>query len=65
MLQIAYRLEMGPEINMGINSYYGLDGPQMLKPDMTYNMDEISDRELKHKFGPERGLDWFKEHGVI
>lgn len=65
MLQIAYRLGMGPEINMGINSYYGLDGPQMLKPDMTYNMDEISDRELKHKFGPERGLDWFKEHGVI
>lgn len=65
MLQLAYRLGMGPEINMGINGYYGLDGPQMLDPKKTYTMDEISDHELKHKFGPERGLDWFKENGVI
>lgn len=65
MLQLAYRLGLGPEINMAINSYYGLDGEQMLDPAKSYNMDEISDHELKHKFGPERGLDWFKEHGLI
>lgn len=65
MLQLAYRLDLGPEINMAINSYYGLDGEQMLRPDKSYTMDEISDHELKHKFGSERGLEWFKEHGVI
>ena len=65
MLQIAYRLGLGAEINMAVNSYYGLDGEQMLDPNMTYTMDEISDHELKHKFGPERGLEWFKEKGVI
>lgn len=65
MLQLAYRLGLGPEINMAINSYYGLDGEQMLDPKKTYTMEDISDHELKHKFGPERGLEWFKEHGVI
>ena len=65
MLQIAYRLGLGPEINMALNSYYGLDGEQMLDPDATYTIEQISDRELKHKFGPERGLEWFKEKGVI
>lgn len=65
MLQLAYRLGLGPEINMGLNSYYGLDGPQMLDPDKTYTMEDISDHELKHKFGEQRGLEWFKEHGVI
>ena len=65
MLQLAYRLGLGPEINMAVNSYYGLDGEQMLHPDKTYDIEAISDHELKHKFGPERGLEWFKEHGVI
>lgn len=65
MLQLAYRLGLGPEINMAVNSYYKLDGEQMLKPDQTYTIEDISDHELKHKFGPERGLEWFKEHGVI
>ena len=65
MLQLAYRLGLGPEINMAVNSLYGLDGEQMLHPDKTYDIEDISDHELKHKFGPERGLEWFKEHGVI
>jgi anaerobic selenocysteine-containing dehydrogenase len=65
MLELAYGLGLGPEINMAVNSYYGLDGPQMLDRAKTYTIEEISDLELKHKFGPERGLEWFKEHGVI
>src|ERR1039457_1021821 len=65
MLELAYGLGLGPEINMAVNSYYGLDGPQMLDREKTYTIEEISDLELKHKFGPERGLEWFKEHGVI
>ncbi len=65
MLQLAYRLGLGAEINMALNSYYGLDGPEMLDPSKVYTMEEIADRDLKHNFGPERGLAWFKEHGVI
>ncbi|MBI4967231.1 MAG: molybdopterin-dependent oxidoreductase [Rhodospirillales bacterium] len=65
MLDIAYKLDLGPEINMAMNSYYNLDGPQMLDPKKTYTLPEVFDHELKHKFGPERGLEWFKEHGII
>lgn len=65
MLQLGYRLGLGRELNMALNSYFGLDGEQMLHPEKTYTIEDISDHELKHKFGPERGLDWFKENGVI
>lgn len=65
LLQLAYRLGRGPEINMALNSYFRLDGEQMLDPKQQYNMDEISDHELKHKFGKQHGLEWFKEHGVM
>jgi molybdopterin-containing oxidoreductase family molybdopterin binding subunit len=65
MLELGYGLGLGPELNMAINSYYGLDGPQMLDPAGTYTLEQICDHELKHKFGPARGLDWFKEHGII
>jgi anaerobic selenocysteine-containing dehydrogenase len=65
LLDIAYRLGLGPEINMAVNAYYRLDGPQMLDPARTYSLEEIADRELQHKFGPDHGLEWFKEHGVI
>ena len=65
LLELGGRLGIRPELNMAINVYYGLDGPFMLDPNGSYTMEEITDRELKHKFGPERGLEWFKEHGVI
>jgi molybdopterin-containing oxidoreductase family molybdopterin binding subunit len=65
LLGLAYRMGLGPELNMALNVFYKLDGPQMLDPRQTYTFEEIADRELQHKFGPERGLAWFKEHGVI
>ncbi|MCO5100257.1 MAG: molybdopterin-dependent oxidoreductase [Burkholderiaceae bacterium] len=65
MLDLAYRLDLGPEINMAVNSYYGLDGKHMLDPTGRYDIEQISDRELRHKFGEERGLEWFKENGVL
>jgi molybdopterin-containing oxidoreductase family molybdopterin binding subunit len=37
----------------------------MLDPKGKYDVEQITDHELKHKFGEERGLAWFKEHGVI
>jgi molybdopterin-containing oxidoreductase family molybdopterin binding subunit len=65
LLGLAYRLGLGPEMNMAMNVFYGLDGPQMLDPTARYSYEEIADRELQHKFGPEHDLAWFKEHGVI
>jgi molybdopterin-containing oxidoreductase family molybdopterin binding subunit len=65
LLKIAYELGIGAEMNLAVNSFYGLDGEQMLDPAETYNIEQISDHELKHKFGNDRGLEWFKENGVI
>ncbi len=65
MLELAYRLDLGPEINMAINSHYHLDGPHMLKPEEKYTLEDVVDHELRHKFGEEKGLEWFKENGVI
>ena len=65
LLGVAYRMGLGPEMNMALNVFYGLDGPQMLDPKRTYTFEEVADRELQHKFGPEHDLAWFKEHGVI
>lgn len=65
VLELAYRIGMGPNVNMVINSSYQLKGDNWLEPDRTYTNEVISDRILKNFFGPERGLEWFKEHGVI
>jgi molybdopterin-containing oxidoreductase family molybdopterin binding subunit len=65
LLGLAYRLGLGPDLNMALNVFYGLDGPQMLDPKAQYCFEEIADRELQHKFGPAHGLAWFMEHGVI
>ncbi|MFQ5848015.1 MAG: molybdopterin-dependent oxidoreductase [Candidatus Methylomirabilales bacterium] len=65
LLDLAGRLGLRPEMNMALNVFYGLDGAYLLDPKRAYTFEEIADRELQHKFGPERGLSWFKEHGVI
>ncbi len=65
ILELAYRIGLGPEINMAANAHYGLAGPNMLDPEKTYRYEEIADHDLKDKFGPDHGLQWFKEHGVM
>jgi molybdopterin-containing oxidoreductase family molybdopterin binding subunit len=65
LLKLGYRLGLGAELNMALNAYFRLDGEQMLDPAKTYTLEEVADRELKHKFGEQHGLEWFKEHGVM
>lgn len=65
MLELAYRIGIGPQTNMVINSQFKLSGQNWLEPDKTYNNEEISDRILKNYFGTEKGLEWFKVHGVL
>ncbi|MBI2203042.1 MAG: molybdopterin-dependent oxidoreductase [Candidatus Rokubacteria bacterium] len=65
LFEIAYRLGIGDGLNAAMNAHLKLQGEQRLDFDRTYTHADVCDRELKSLFGPERGLDWFKEHGVL
>ena len=39
--------------------------PYRLAGDTSYTYEQICDAELKNNFGAERGLDWFKQNGLI
>jgi len=65
LLEIAKRAGFAPDMNAALNGFLGLQPPYHLSPRQTYTWQEICDRELKNNFGEARGLDWFKEHGVL
>jgi molybdopterin-containing oxidoreductase family molybdopterin binding subunit len=65
LLELADRVGIREELNAATNALLRLDGPHRLALERRYTHEEICDRELQTHFGPERGLDWFKEHGVI
>jgi molybdopterin-containing oxidoreductase family molybdopterin binding subunit len=65
LIEIADRVGILPDINAAFNASLGLEPPFRLKPDQRYTYEEVCDHDLKDKFGPEKGYDWFKEHGVI
>ncbi|MBI2822149.1 MAG: molybdopterin-dependent oxidoreductase [Acidobacteria bacterium] len=65
LLEIADRLGIREEVNACYNTYFKLQSDWRLALNTRYTYQEICDRELKCNFGPERGLDWFREHGVI
>lgn len=65
MLELGHRLGITTGMNMVINIYFRISEPYALKPGQRYTWEEISDRLLRHNFGDQRGLDWFKEHGII
>lgn len=67
LLELVYRIggDMPEKYHASINKYYDLQGPGKLQPEGRYTWKEICDRVLKCEFGPEHGLEWFKEHGVI
>lgn len=65
LLDLADRIGMRADLNAAYNASMNLQPPYRLAPDRAYSFDEICDMELKTNFGPERGLDWFKKHGLI
>ncbi len=65
LLEFAHRGGFGPDYNAALNAMFKLEAPYRLEPDIKYNYEEICDLELKNVFGAEKGLDWFKENGVI
>lgn len=65
LLEIEKRLGLTEVANLMTNAVYGLGFEYALEPDVEYTWEEISDRIYKSYFGAERGLAWFKEHGVL
>jgi len=64
-LELAERLGMLGDMYRQMNVKYNFKEPYTLDPAKKYTWEEIVDRRLKGNFGPERGLDWFKENGLI
>jgi molybdopterin-containing oxidoreductase family molybdopterin binding subunit len=65
LLEIAERLDMLGDMYRMINRQFDMKAPYTLDPTKKYTWEEIVDYGLKGYFGPEHGLDWFKENGLI
>lgn len=65
LLELAERLGILGDFYRRINIAFNFKDPYKLDPEQKYTWEEIVDRRLKGYFGPERGLDWFKENGLI
>ncbi len=65
LLELADRIGMRADLNAAMNASLNLQPPYRLEGGTAYSYPEICDRELRNNFGEARGLDWFKENGVI
>ncbi len=63
MWEIADRLGFLPDVYRLMNVELGLKEPYTLNPSKKYNWEEIYDRQAKSWFGPDKGLDWFRQNG--
>ncbi|MBI2370299.1 MAG: molybdopterin-dependent oxidoreductase [Deltaproteobacteria bacterium] len=63
--ELADRVGMREDFNAACNALLRPAPPFGLERDRRYTWEEICDIELKSNFGADRGLAWFKEHGVI
>ncbi len=65
LLELAGRVGIRADLNAAYNASMNLAPEYRLQGDRRYSWEEICDAELKSNFGTERGLEWFKQHGVI
>ncbi|MBI1736483.1 MAG: molybdopterin-dependent oxidoreductase [Candidatus Rokubacteria bacterium] len=65
LIELVDRLGIRAAFNAAANTHLELDGEHRLEFGSRYSYADICDRELKSHFGAARGLEWFKEHGVI
>ncbi|MFC2071157.1 molybdopterin-dependent oxidoreductase [Chloroflexota bacterium] len=64
-LELAERLDILPGMYAAINRSFHFQEPYTLDPQKKYTWEEIVDHGFKGNFGPEHGLEWFKENGLI
>lgn len=64
LMDLANRLGIHPAINGMFNGMLRLmKTPYELQPPKQYTWEEIVDRVLKARFGSDKGIDYFQEHG--
>jgi len=63
--ELGDRIGITDVMNLMHNVYFGIEGEHALEPGKQYTWEQVSDRIYKSYFGSERGLDWFREHGVV
>jgi len=65
LFELAERLGRYTEFIGEINKRLDFDDEYKLDPKDKFPPEEIFDRALKNRFGPEYGWDWFKGHGFM
>jgi anaerobic selenocysteine-containing dehydrogenase len=65
LLEIGERVGFSDRMNASANLLYSLKPPHALNPEGEYSWQQIADSIYKSWFGPEHGLEWFKENGVL
>jgi molybdopterin-containing oxidoreductase family molybdopterin binding subunit len=65
LLDLADRAGFREDLNAALNASLDLQPPYRLRPSERVPYAEVCDRDLKDKFGDDKGLDWFREHGVL
>jgi anaerobic selenocysteine-containing dehydrogenase len=63
--ELLDRLGKRKDLNEYWNEFIGLNGEDRFKPDEKITWEQVGDKALKHYFGPDHGVGWFKEHGAI
>lgn len=65
MWELLDRLGYRKQLNKAINDFVEFDEEHGLGPDETFTEEQLADRVLKYLFGPEQGLEYFKQHGFV
>ena len=65
LMEMAERVGFLPDMNTALNALLDIRPPYNLERGQKYPYVEICDADLKDKFGPEKGLEWFKKNGVL
>ena len=65
LMDLGNRLGINPPMNGMLNGMQQLAGtPYELEPPAQYTWEEVVERILKARFGDDKGIDYFKEHGA-
>jgi anaerobic selenocysteine-containing dehydrogenase len=65
LLEIGERVGLSEGMNARVNILYGLEPPHALNSEGEYSWREMADSIYKSWFGPEHGLQWFEQNGVL
>lgn len=65
LLELAKRAGFLDDVYAACNLTWRLSPPYALEPGKQYSYREVMDRYLKNTHGPDKGVDWYVEDGII